>query len=344
MTNFREITSSLKTQIQNDVQNELQHSYSKTSARNDPKGRHEPDFIADVVVDAIPMIANNWQVRLSSHGIDVSLAAAFCHQSPKVTYTHNGAPIHKKPELGDLLLVHIHHPKRGRIARRSLLLQAKKATGVPHTVSPSDQHQHILYSSWPDFSYVSPKELSTLFRQVTPKAPHDGAKYLLIETSTRTFSTHQVQTQLQHGRSLAEEITGILCLKAGRPFSNYSINLSDWNAVVWDVLRMSFSDKITFTRSHAGYNKHTRMAGQTTAFENALFCLGPQLNFSQENHHVSNILNGFGGQKVLLSSAGSGHGNDPIQAEHAESNGILTILIETKDTGSSQESYSNQSD
>jgi hypothetical protein len=62
------------------------------------------------------------------------------------------------------------------------LLQAKVSSRQPYQVHRSEMDQLSLYSTWPDFEYVSSgPQLNGLRRSVRPKVSHMGAQYLLID-------------------------------------------------------------------------------------------------------------------------------------------------------------------
>jgi hypothetical protein len=114
----------------------------------------EIDHLYAMTTVGIREIGVSWSPILSTAGIALRVTGVFCHQTPKAHYTHPIAGL-KRPELGDLLVVHEHKTARpggpDDISRRAVLVQAKMVDqGVPGG-GKVDQYQEYLYEHWPDF-------------------------------------------------------------------------------------------------------------------------------------------------------------------------------------------------
>jgi hypothetical protein len=161
--------------------NAIVHGMNSTWMRCTKLGTkpQEPDFVAGLVLDSIPSICKSLNNALSQHGFSVSVSSVFCHQTPKVNFSHNFPS--GKCELGDILFVHIHRPQKGPVRRNALLFQAKKSSKQPYLIPTREQHQLYLYENWPDFVYHRSGGLTGKNRSVFPKSLHSGAQYLLID-------------------------------------------------------------------------------------------------------------------------------------------------------------------
>ena len=105
---------------------------------------HEPDFIAGLVLESVPLLYDSFRHIFRQYNIHLSLASVFCHQTPKVKY----AGQRKSCELGDLLIVHVHAKQSGEIQRNALLYQAKMSSKQPHRISSAEKHVNIGLKPW----------------------------------------------------------------------------------------------------------------------------------------------------------------------------------------------------
>ncbi|QEL85889.1 hypothetical protein [Bacillus mycoides] len=207
-------------------------------AKSSKKRVEEPDFVATTVIN-IAHLAENRERILSKYGITLSIASIYCHQRPIVSYKSNG----KNPELGDLLIIHVHHPKKGKSKRKALLLQVKMTNDITLSINQND-HQLYLYEKWPSFNFVRPKMSKVI--QVHPTYPHDGARYLMIGKhpfiNFPYFMTSTPNRTLHTEYTLVHELMKLLSLSGGKSFYGRKTaqNRSDWSTLVWDLLEMSF--------------------------------------------------------------------------------------------------------
>jgi hypothetical protein len=144
------------------------HQFANTHAR---RAAREEDYVATLVTDGIPMLARRWDSILSPKGIALKVSGVFCHGHPQVAF---GLP-RRQVELADLLVVH-QHTAKARTTVRALLVQAKMSNDATHRL-PSNDPQLELYSSWPDFEFVT-GGLALGVRNINEKGK--GSGYALV--------------------------------------------------------------------------------------------------------------------------------------------------------------------
>lgn len=231
----------------------------------------EPDFVAGLVIESAPRLYQAYKAILNPYGIQVSLAAVFCHQTPKVKFA---GMRRTSCEVGDLLIVHIHRYLDGLISRNALLYQAKMTSRQPLKLHSSEIDQLNLYKGWPDFEYHNSPPLRGQ-RKVTPKSAHPGAKYMLIDNRSQSDLQTCLTTisdtcpigccmpnqALCSHNHLAAEMFDFLCLRSGRAFTDRSSSLQTkgWSRVVWDLLDIGL--RKVFNRRNCGRSSIPRYAG-----------------------------------------------------------------------------------
>lgn len=250
-------------QLERPARHAILDSFVETYRRG-VKSPQEPDYIAMLVLSAMPAIASAWRPYLAPFGIDLTVSTVYCHQRPVVDYGTR-----PRPELGDILFVHVHRAKGRRTVRRSLLLQAKVAPARYYGLASSDLHQLKLYDSWPKFTYHRPSE--SLSRDVWPKWPHDGAKYLMISPLHRLgryphyfgepYYVAKADRFLVAEMDLSFALVSMLALESGRGFysAEAAARRTDWTAVVWDLLRFGFDRR--FRRMNIRVSSGSRYSG-----------------------------------------------------------------------------------
>ena len=123
-----------------------------------------------------------------------------------------------------------------------------------------------LYEDWPEFVYERSSFLNGQKRSVTPKAPHSGAQYLLIDDrppeepmsgllgfpGTYPVGCCIPDETLRNHTHLASELFSLFIFRSGRPFEDkYSAAKNkDWSQVVWDLLETGM--KKLFNRKNWG--------------------------------------------------------------------------------------------
>ncbi len=231
----------------------------------------EPDFVAGLVLGSTPLIYNTLKAILAPHKIAVSVASVFCHQTPQVTHSL----AHKGCELGDLLFVHIHTQLNGNVRRNALLYQAKKSSKQPYKVPKSEEHQLALYTDWPQFTYNSPGSLAGTTRDVTPKVPHTGAQYMLIDDrppsdpqsgllcfpGTYPIGSCMAGKYLHDHNPLAEELFDLFRLRSGKAFEGQTAATptDGWSHTIWDLIGVGL--KKAFNRKNSARSSSPRTSG-----------------------------------------------------------------------------------
>ena len=234
----------------------------------------EPDFVAGLVIESTPLIHSALKSVLSPRGISVSMCAVFCHQTPRVTF---GSDPSASCELGDILFAYVHTPRVGPARRNALLFQAKASAKQPYRIHKAESDQLRLYMDWPDFTYTRSSFLTGQMRSVTPKAPHSGAQYMLIDDrpphepmsgllalpGTYPVGCCMPDEALQDHDDLASELFYLFIFRTGRPFEDRypAGKKQDWSRVVWDLLETGL--KKTFGRKNSGRSREPRSAGDT---------------------------------------------------------------------------------
>lgn len=234
----------------------------------------EPDFVAGLVTESTPLIHSVLSSVLSPQGISVSVCGVFCHQTPQVTF---GSRSSASCELGDLLFAYVHTPRVGQPRRNAILFQAKASSQQPYHIHGGEVSQLRLYRDWPDFEYTRSSFLNGQKRSVTPKTPHPGAQYLLIDDRPPNDpmsgllgvpGTYPVgccipDELLCDHIPLADELFNLFVFRTGRPFGDRAaaVKAHDWSQVVWDLLNAGM--KKAFTRRNSGRHRVPRFAGDT---------------------------------------------------------------------------------
>ncbi len=238
---------------------------------------HEPDFIASLVVNATPVFCKILNAVFAGQPVSLSMASVFCHNKPTVGFKAGAC------ELGDILFVHRHLSRSGNATNQSLLLQAKMTDRQETTISSSgDRVQLSLYTDWPEFEYVRSGSLNGEKRDVTPKTPHAGAQYLLVDSrgpanpesgmqgipGTHCMAVWPAERILFTSETLAGVIVEFILGLDGRRFLDYySSDASGWSQVVWDLLKYGAGN--VFRRGRVFSDPQDRAAGDVFFWSSA---------------------------------------------------------------------------
>jgi len=145
----------------------------------------------------------------------------------------------------------------------------------PHRLLTKELDQLNLYTYWPYFEYYRASYLTGEKRDVTPKSPHAGAQYLLIDDrsfndpnsgllgypGTYPIGCSMPDRLLYHHNHLASELIRIFLFLTGRAYEDkQSAALKqDWSQVVWDLIGIGL--KKAFNRKNSGRYGSPRIAG-----------------------------------------------------------------------------------
>lgn len=231
-----------RSQIDYLINHSLTNSYINTFLQCNGHPQ-EPDFIADLTLNWTKDFAVILQ-SLLGNSFSVGIDSVFCHQKPLVDMGLGG----KQPEIGDLLIVLRYEELRSTIRFNSLLLQAKSCDKPVFTVKKTDQHQLKLYEEWPNFTYVKAGSLTGKDKNILPKRPHHGAKFLLLDpTYIRElgnvghfpYGCAIANKQIVLSRDFANELIDFLMFNAGRSISDEKNIDCDWSQMIWDLLNIT---------------------------------------------------------------------------------------------------------
>ena len=312
------------------------------------KPPEEPDFVAGLVLESAPLIHYALNSIISPRNISVSMCSIFCHQTPKVTF---GSCKSGSCELGDILFAYVHTPKIGSPRRNAILFQAKSSAKQPHCIRSAETDQLCLYRDWPDFAYTQSSFLNGQKRTVTPKTPHSGAQYLLIDDrppsdpksgllglpGTYPMGCCMPDKYLWNHSHLAAELFNLLIFRTGRPFEEKTsaAKKQDWSQVVWDLLETGV--KKSFCRKNSGRHCTPRSVGDTIEMlEGMTFAMAS----SWLSHRTAADIVGQAGARIIyggsndIPPADHNRGNDPQEPEI----GTSIILIETSEVVTEEES------
>ena len=216
----------------------------------------EPDYIADLSLNWISDVARILGVVLRTR-FRVGITGVFCHQKPLADF--GSTP---RPEIGDLLLVLKYQESGNTPIFNSLLLQAKMSIKESFTLGTGELHQLKLYEQWPGFCYARAGSLNGQARDIHPKCPSTGAKYLLVDP--RFIHWHRRPFHFPFGcavpnrsitltKGLADEFIDFLTLDAGKLISD-KVSISEhWSQMIWDLLEIT-KDKCA-KRKRSGLGK-----------------------------------------------------------------------------------------
>ena len=238
-------------------------------ALRDPS-RHEPELVANLVYQ-LPLALNG--IQFNSVGISkIQSGGVFVHKQPLVESFSFDPTISKSIEIGDLLLIRSEKVS-GTVSNRSaLLLQAKKTNKLPGV--PDNKNQHLLYSEWPEFTYVrSTQVLNGEKRQVEGNDIYNGAKYLLISEQGNLQFHHQnyydpflpfasrvkavtaqpIAPVLSHYNSFVSELIDFVLGDAGKPYTS-PVPVSDigWDKTIDDLIQVTAKQKSVSMANAAG--------------------------------------------------------------------------------------------
>lgn len=300
----------------------------------------EPDFVAGLVLESTPLIYDILKAILVPHGIAVSVASVFCHQTPLVTHSLAS----KSCELGDLLFVHIHTELSGKVHRNALLYQAKKSSKQPYKVPRSEEHQLALYMDWPQFTYKSPSTLAGTKRNVNPKFPHTGAQYMLIDNRpasdpqsgllcfprTYPIGSCMADKHLHDHNHLAQELFDFLCLRSGKEFEGKTPTppTDGWSLTVWDLIDTGL--KKAFNRKNSGRTSSSRTAGGPIHLMDGACFAAATAHFATST--VSEVLGrSRAGRLFEPPVEGPPRDRPPMNDDLDSDGGVSFVLIETSE-------------
>ncbi|MDO8826148.1 hypothetical protein [Methylophaga sp.] len=200
----------------------------------------EPDYIADLSLRWVSDAVRDLKRVLRSK-FRVGITGVYCHQKPLADFGTT-----PRPEIGDLLLFLKYQESGSAPIFNSLLFQAKTSSSQNFIIGSGDLHQLKLYEEWPKFQYRRAGPLNNQTRDIHPKRPCTGAKYLLVDSSYIgchayypmyfPFGCAVPNRSITLTKSFTDEFIDFLTLDAGKVISDKSSATEDWSNMIWDLL------------------------------------------------------------------------------------------------------------
>lgn len=287
----------------------------------------EEDYVATLVTNGLPVLAERWAPLLSKIGVRLRLSGVFCHGHPRVLF---GSPP-SRVELADLLIVH-QHINAGRRSARAMLLQAKMSSSATRRLSSSDP-QLQLFSQWPPFEFVT-GGLASGLRDL--KEHGRGSRYALIYDRPEfpeqiiwadqcPWATSIAKQQLSADRSLARLLGDMLLNREGRPFKLGKNPKDDWSRTIQELLQVT--GQRTYRRANISRGPTLRA---TDAVSGLMFMYdsGSQTDIAEKAASASLIERYFG---AIPPSQGDDDGkNTPTsETDNQPIGGMSSLIIET---------------
>ena len=339
---FRKIISDSEAHLSKVIHGAIVQSVLATHKRCGSRPPQEPDYVASLVCDAVPLIYKNLCKLLKRHRARCSVIGVYCHQTPKVEYNSRVRPC----EIGDLLFVHVHTNHGGFTERYALLLQAKMSARREYPIPKKERHQLGLYKYWPRFWYLSPQSLTGEERHVTPSTHHMGAQYLLINGSScfKKLGKHFAipwayfmgtcvpDEELFIHNELSDELLDVIGARSGRAFySHMDTKGDDWSKIVWDLLRVGLTT--AFNRRNSRRIQEARVSGDVEKLHGYFYA--ESMDLKRTTSTVRELL-GDDDTLALYSATDwpldAGTTEEKALADLGDKEGVSIILIESSDT------------
>jgi hypothetical protein len=209
----------------------------------------EADKVLSFFIDGLELIEHEFNRRLNSRRVFVSISAIFTHQTPMVELTtvQRG----RRCELADLVMLATYERPNGLRGRgNGLFLQAKN--NFDHDSSPV---QRTLYEQETQFRYYRPASLAGLpsrDRSLPPKA-EPALAYWELESTERYWAPYhppvregtgllwanQVNRKYPRRHPFGAAIVDFLRGAAGYGFKEPKPGETGWSRIVWDLLTVT---------------------------------------------------------------------------------------------------------
>lgn len=289
---------------------------------------HEEDYVATLVTDAVPLLAQRWASVLSPKGIALRVSGVFCHGHPQVAF---GSP-RSQVELADLLIVHQHRSKTHASAR-AMLIQAKMSADARHRL-PGNDSQLVLFSTWPKFEFVT-GSLARGLRDLNETGK--GSRYALVLDSPAYPEAISWADQCPWGactanqvlsaeRSFAKLLGNMLLGKDGRPVQ-LPTPKDEWSRTIKELLTVTGAK--TYRRKNIGRGNTPRL---TSAPPGVMFLAeSPGFTQSATRRSRRSVSDTF--FATVPPAQAEGLDSEPPESVRAASpdGGMSTLLIETRE-------------
>jgi len=184
---------------------------------------------------------------------------------------------------------------------------------------------------------------------VTPKTPHTGAQYLLIDDRSADDPMSGLQgfpgtypvgccmpdESLCDHSHLAAELFDLFIFRTGRPFEDRTAAAmkQDWSQVVWDLLETGV--KKSFCRKNSGRHRAPRSGGDTVEMlDGAIFARAS----SRLSCCTASDIVGRDGARIVYAQGGKVPPEDRNRGHDFEEpeGGVSVVLIETSERESEE--------
>ncbi len=300
------------------------HSHSLAGHLAKSTAREE-DYVATLVTNGIPFLADRWVPLLRLKGVSLRLSGVFCHGHPQVSF---GSPP-SQVELADLLIVH-QHTRAGRASARAILLQAKMSSDSAHRLSASDA-QLDLFSRWPPIEFVTgglapgTRDLKEHGKGSRYALVHDGRAYPeeITWADQCPWAASVAKQHLTADHSLARLLGDMLLNKDGRPFQ-LGKPKDDWSRTIQELLQTT--GLRTYRRANIGRGPTPRITAEPGLM---LMCTdGGQSGIEAQVSRASLLERYFGAVPIAQGDSDDSK-TPPSEQRDPPTGGISSLIIET---------------
>lgn len=247
--------------INEDIKKEIRKKIKKAIDETLKKSLSEP-YLIKILIEKLVNNLNSIKNK-RNYDIDFNIYSGgiFIHQRPKVKNIENKNWKNGKGyvELGDLLLINTIVYDLNIIQRSALLMQAKKGN-INKIITPDNYEQLDLYTTWPEFEYVSGGILKGQKRHIdreqdSNKDIDNGAKYLFINTNNtppKTSVAAATKLELSELKDFIDEIYDFIEGSAGKEFC---LKKEEDKDIGWDRVITDMIDNISILALPESYQK-----------------------------------------------------------------------------------------
>ena len=298
------------------------------------------DFMDSFTLNSSHLLYTSLESILFPLNIATSIYVAPFNQKTGIQFV-SGLP--GSCTLGDILLVYVHKPKKGILRRNALLLKAVSTDKESYHISSGENAHLHLFRDWPDFEYEQPCPLKGQRCSITPKAPHTGAQFILIDNRSPSdpessllkapekfpVSCCMPEDTLYAHNDLSSELFDFLTFCSGRPFdeSDLSKYKQGWSGMIWDLLSTGIKKVYTGERINKVFFDHV----QDSILDGSFYAYG---DFPKACSTVINIVGEDNAKLVYNSTVPKLNVCSACrQRVHSLDIGVPFILIETEELG-----------
>lgn len=244
---IKKIREKIKNFIDETLKEEIREKIEKAINETLKNNLSEPHLIKILIDELVNNLNSIKNKKNGNIFFNIYSGGIFIHQRPKVKNIKNKNWKNGKGyvELGDLLLINTIVYELDIIQRSALLMQAKKGN-INKIITPDNYEQLDLYTTWPEFEYVSSGILKGKKRHIdreqdSNKDIDNGAKYLFINTNNtlpKTSVAAATKLELSELKDFIDEIYDFIKGSAGKEFCLKKEEDKDigWDRVITDMI------------------------------------------------------------------------------------------------------------